>query len=107
MRMALTRLWQLLRVISLITVRHPGYRWTIWKNFFSCLYSNPRNVSEVVSLTLIYLHLGPFSADVVRNIEREIALIDSGKVDPGRTAAREMAPPPAATVVRERAELVH
>jgi hypothetical protein len=106
-RMVLTRLWQILRVTWIVTAQRPEFRWIAWKNFIRCTYRNPRNLAEVVSLSLMYLHIGQFSSDVVRNIEREIALIDAGQVDPGRTAVREVVPPPAATVARERAELVH
>jgi hypothetical protein len=105
--MVLMRLWQGLRLLWIVTALHPEFRWHAWKNFIACAIRNPRNISEVISLSIMYIHIGPFSTDVVRNIERELALIDAGEVDPGRTVAREPAAPPDATVARERAELVH
>ena len=42
-----------------------------------CLSSNPRSARSLTSQMALYLHLGPFSHHVIREIERKIELLDT------------------------------
>ena len=43
-----------------------------------CALHNPRALPYVVMTSALYLHLGPFSRQVIAEIDREIADIDNG-----------------------------
>jgi radical SAM superfamily enzyme YgiQ (UPF0313 family) len=69
----------------------PEVRGPFWKTFVEISKTNPQALRPIVTLMAMYLHLGPFSRDVIQTIDRRIAEIDAE------------APPPAALPHRERA----
>lgn len=48
-------------------------RTEVWKTVFDCLWHNPRSLRAVVKLSLVYLHLGPFSRYAVNALDQRIA----------------------------------
>jgi hypothetical protein len=54
----------------------PPAREPFWRTFMGCAKSNPASVRIVVSLLMLYLHLGPFSRQVIAAIDRRIAALD-------------------------------
>jgi radical SAM superfamily enzyme YgiQ (UPF0313 family) len=56
----------------------PEAREVFRETFSHCLSTNPRSARWVVGQMAFYLHLGPFSRYVMREIEREIEKIDAG-----------------------------
>src|SRR5271154_1681343 len=51
-----------------------------------CMSENPDSIRWVVALMALYLHLGPFSRDVIARIETIMATLEPGLVGPrGRT----------------------
>ena len=66
------------RLASLQTVNRildamPGGRSKFWDSFINCARTNPAALSAVVSLMAMYAHLGPFSRQVIGEIDRRIA----------------------------------
>jgi radical SAM superfamily enzyme YgiQ (UPF0313 family) len=53
-----------------------------WRTFMNCARNNPAALHVVVGQILLYLHLGPFSREVIAAIDRRIAALD------GDTAVR-------------------
>jgi radical SAM superfamily enzyme YgiQ (UPF0313 family) len=54
----------------------PQAREPFWRTFMGCAKSNPACVRIVVSLLMLYLHLGPFSRQVMAAIDHRIAVLD-------------------------------
>jgi hypothetical protein len=54
-------------------------RTQFWRTLFDCLVHNPRALPYLVMQIALYLHLGPFAGHVVRQIERQIADLASGR----------------------------
>ena len=48
-------------------------RTEVWKTVVDCLCHNPRSLRAVLKLSLVYLHLGPFSRYAVNVLEQRIA----------------------------------
>ena len=61
----------------------------------SCAKNSPASVRIVVAHLVLYLHLGPFSRQVIAAIDRRIAALDDEILDAGvigaERAARELA----------------
>lgn len=54
----------------------PEAREAFWNTFTHCAQSNPAALRYVVMLMALYLHLGPFSRQVIGKIDRRIAELD-------------------------------
>ena len=61
-----------LEVVHRIVSRLPGARDVFTKTIIQCSSSNPQWARIIVLLTAFYLHLGPFSRHVIRQIERQL-----------------------------------
>lgn len=66
-----------------MTVEEPHLRRHFWSTVADCARHNIRSLQYVVMMTVFYLHLGPFAAFVIRELDRRIEAAD-----------REAAPPP-------------
>jgi hypothetical protein len=60
-----------------VMVRDTAMRTEVWKTVADCLWHNPRSLRAVVNLSLVYLHLGPFSHYAVNTLEQHIVCDDS------------------------------
>ena len=75
-------------------VRNTSMRSEVWKTVVNCLWHNPRSLRAVVKLSLVYLHLGPFSRYAVNVLDQRMAC-DGG---PGQRSAMARQPLPLAPV---------
>ncbi|EGG78477.1 B12-binding domain-containing radical SAM protein (plasmid) [Komagataeibacter nataicola] len=57
----------------------PGTAGQFWRMMLDCALHNPRALPYVVMTSALYLHLGPFSRQVIAEIDREIADVDQGR----------------------------
>jgi hypothetical protein len=57
-------------------VRDPDVRVEWWKSVGDALLHNPAALKIVVSFAALYVHLGPYSAELVNRLDRQIALAD-------------------------------
>ncbi|MCX2561659.1 B12-binding domain-containing radical SAM protein [Acetobacter farinalis] len=67
-----------LRLLFRINRAGPGTARHFWRMLLDCALHNPKALPYVVMTSALYLHLGPFSRQVVREIDQEIATIDQG-----------------------------
>ncbi len=74
------------RLLWNITVKSPMLRRHLWPLMIHVLRTNPGALRYVLVMTALFAHLGPFSRDVVREIDKRIE------------KARLAPPPPAETV---------
>ena len=65
-----------LETIHRVVTEIPQAREVFWRTFMNCAKSNPASVRIVVALAALYLHLGPFSRQVIAEIDRRIAALD-------------------------------
>ncbi|WP_152334408.1 DUF4070 domain-containing protein, partial [Novacetimonas hansenii] len=56
----------------------PGTAGQFWRMLIDCALHNPKAVPYVIMTSALYLHLGPFSRQVIEEIDREIANVDQG-----------------------------
>ena len=56
----------------------PGTARQFWRTVLDCAVHNPRALRFVVMMSALYLHHGPFSRQVVAQIDRQIQDIDLG-----------------------------
>jgi hypothetical protein len=45
----------------------------VWKTVIDCLWHNPRSLRAVAKLSLVYVHLGPFSRYAVNTLAQVIS----------------------------------
>jgi radical SAM superfamily enzyme YgiQ (UPF0313 family) len=69
----------LARVAWRMTIHKPALAHRFWRLLLSCACSNPRALEYVVGMTVIFLHVGPFAAHVIADLETQIAAIDRGE----------------------------
>lgn len=67
-----------IRLVSRIHRARPGTGKQFWRMMLDCALHNPKALPYVVMVSALYLHLGPFSRQVVAEIDREIENIDRG-----------------------------
>ena len=82
------------RMASLQTVHRildamPGGRSRFWDSFVNCARTNPAALPAIVSLMAIYAHLGPFSRQVIAEIDRRIAADAACKSRPAAPYRRD------------------
>jgi hypothetical protein len=90
--------------------RLPEGRERFWKAFTTCMKQNPNSVRAIVTLMAFYLHVGPYSRYVMKQIDRQIEDIEQGRfiapellpavatesAEPKLTAPKPVAPRPIA-----------
>jgi radical SAM superfamily enzyme YgiQ (UPF0313 family) len=88
-----------LRMIWRMGIRGGDMRWEFWKTLAHCLTRNPMALRYVVSMLLLYLHLGPFARYVAGRLGDKIDEIDRGDWTPPRiTTLPIITPPPVVTL---------
>ena len=65
-----------LESIHRVITEIPQARKAFWRTFMNCVNNNPASVRIVVALLVLYLHLGPFSREVIAAIDRRIAALE-------------------------------
>ena len=59
--------------------RLPEGRERFWKAFTTCMSKNPQSVRAIVTLMAFYLHVGPYSRYVIKQIDRQIEDLEQGR----------------------------
>jgi radical SAM superfamily enzyme YgiQ (UPF0313 family) len=59
--------------------RLPEGRERFWKAFTTCMSKNPQSVRAIVTLMAFYLHVGPYSRYVMKQIDRQIEDLEAGR----------------------------
>jgi len=75
---ALRDLLSVVRLVRRLPGAGPGTVGPFWKSVLDCAIHNPRALRCVVMLSALYLHHGPFSRQVIAEIDRQIGDIDLG-----------------------------
>jgi len=75
---ALRDLLSVVRLVRRLPGAGPGTVGPFWKSVLDCAIHNPRALRCVVMLSALYLHHGPFSRQVIAEIDRQIEDIDLG-----------------------------
>ncbi len=65
-----------LESVHRVITRIPQAREPFWRTFMSCAKTNPAAVRVIVGLMMLYLHLGPFSRQVIAGIDRRLATLE-------------------------------
>jgi radical SAM superfamily enzyme YgiQ (UPF0313 family) len=76
---ALTDVWRVTRLIWFMTAMRPSWAMHVWWTLADCAWRNPSALRSVISVMALYLHLGPFSREVMQSIRNQIARIDRGE----------------------------
>ncbi|MCC2112485.1 MAG: B12-binding domain-containing radical SAM protein [Hyphomicrobiales bacterium] len=76
-RLVLTDTRTFLRLTWRMTVVDRKTGKLFFRNLADCLWNNPLAAKAIVSHMMLYLHLGPFSEQVIAHLEREIAALDA------------------------------
>jgi radical SAM superfamily enzyme YgiQ (UPF0313 family) len=79
-RILLHDLGLLFRLMWRLTVRTPELRRHFWRTIADVAWRNPRALEYVVLLIVLYLHLGPFSRNLIRDLDQQIAALDHASV---------------------------
>lgn len=66
------------RLLFRIHKAGPGTGREFWRMLLDCALHNPKALPYVVMTSALYLHLGPFSRQVIGDIDQEIVNIDQG-----------------------------
>jgi hypothetical protein len=56
-----------------MTVRCPTLRRNFWETLASTARHNPRALKSIISLMVLYLHLGAFSEQLVSDLDKQLA----------------------------------
>jgi hypothetical protein len=75
------------RLVRRLPNAGPGTARQFWNSVLDCAIHNPRALRFVVMMSALYLHHGPFSRQVIAQIDRQI-----GDIDLGRWKAPQPAP---------------
>ena len=62
-----------------MTIQKPALAHRFWRLLLSCACTNPRALEHVVGMIVIFLHVGPFAAHVIADLETQIAVIARGE----------------------------
>ena len=60
--------------------RLPEGRERFWNAFTTCMSSNPQSVRGIVTLMVFYLHIGPYSRCLIKQIDRQIEDLEQGRL---------------------------
>jgi radical SAM superfamily enzyme YgiQ (UPF0313 family) len=66
-------LYEASRLVWHAMVRDTAMRAEVWRTVADCLWHNPRSLRAVLKLSLVYLHLGPFSRYAVNVLDQRMA----------------------------------
>lgn len=78
-RMVKGDLRSFVRLLFRIHRAGPGTARQFWRMMLDCAVHNPKALPYVVMTSALYLHLGPFSRQVIGEIDREIENVDAGR----------------------------
>ena len=79
-----------IKLVHDLMTRLPEGRERFWKAFTTCMSTNPNSVRGIVTLMAFYLHVGPYSRYVMKQIDRQIEDLEQG-----RFVAPKLLPPAA------------
>jgi len=68
-----------IKLVHDLMARLPEGRERFWKAFTTCMSINPSSVRGIVTLMAFYLHVGPYSRYVMKQIDRQIEDIEQGR----------------------------
>jgi radical SAM superfamily enzyme YgiQ (UPF0313 family) len=94
-----------IKLVHDLMTRLPQGRERFWKAFTTCMKVNPNSVRGIVTLMAFYLHVGPYSRYVMKQIDRQIEDIEQGRfvapkllpaVAPETCAVKPVVPKPVA-----------
>ncbi len=68
-----------IKLVHDLMSRLPEGRERFWKAFTTCMSINPNSVRGIVTLMAFYLHVGPYSRHVMKQIDRQIADLEAGR----------------------------
>ncbi|HEY2532927.1 MAG TPA: B12-binding domain-containing radical SAM protein [Xanthobacteraceae bacterium] len=69
-----------IKLVHELLARLPEGRARFWKAFTTCMSRNPDSVRAIVTLMALYLHVGPYSRHVMKQIDRQIEDLRQGRV---------------------------
>jgi Domain of unknown function (DUF4070) len=72
-----------LESVHRVVAEIPQAREAFWRTFMNCAKNSPASLRIVVAHLVLYLHLGPFSRQVIAAIDRRIAALDDEILDAG------------------------
>ena len=78
--------------------RLPEGRERFWKAFTTCMSKNPQSVRAIVTLMAFYLHVGPYSRYVMKQIDRQIEDLEAGRFVAPKLLPAVAVPEPTAPV---------
>ena len=78
--------------------RLPEGRERFWKAFTTCMSGNPQSVRAIVTLMAFYLHVGPYSRYVMKQIDRQIEDLEAGRFVAPKLLPAVAVPEPTAPV---------
>lgn len=67
------------RLLWRLSTMKGGVRREFWKTLVDCLAHNRRALPYVMMMVALYVHLGPFSRQVIGQVQQQIADIDNGR----------------------------
>lgn len=70
------------RLLWRLSTMKGGVRREFWKTLVDCLAHNRRALPYVMMMVALYVHLGPFSRQVIAQVQQQIADIDSARQPP-------------------------
>jgi len=73
-----------LEMVHKIISRLPEARKPFWQAFMACAKANPSALRYIVTLMAFYLHLGPFSRQIIAAIDQRLAEIEPQGAVPAR-----------------------
>jgi radical SAM superfamily enzyme YgiQ (UPF0313 family) len=68
-----------IKLVHDLMTRLPEGRERFWKAFTTCMSINPNSVRGIVTLMAFYLHVGPYSRFVMKEIDRQIEELEAGR----------------------------
>ena len=71
-----------IKLVHDLMTRLPEGRERFWKAFTTCMSINPNSVRGIVTLMAFYLHVGPYSRYVIKQIDRQIEELEAGRFVP-------------------------
>jgi len=79
-----------LESVHRVVTAMPQAREIFWRTFMNCAQNSPASIRIVVAHLILYLHLGPFSRQVIAAIDRRIAMVDNEMLDAGPIGAAQV-----------------
>jgi hypothetical protein len=68
-----------IKMVHELLSRLPEGRDRFWKAFTTCMSRNPDSVRGIVTLMAFYLHVGPYSREVIKEIDGQIEALEQGR----------------------------